>query len=75
MYFANANSDALLKADPYIEIGIAILCFLGSGLVCLDFHLQHRKNNTGWTRQQIQRCLVPLGIGLMFVFFCFGPHN
>jgi len=75
MIFANASSDAVLKADPYVEIGIAALCFLTSGLQVLDFYLQHHKTGTTWSRKQLQQVLIPLGVGIMFVFFYFLPHN
>lgn len=75
MILANANSNALLQADPYIELFLAILCFLGCGLIYLNFHLEHRKLGARWTRREILICLGTLGFGLMFVAFHFGPHD
>ncbi len=73
--FANAASDNLLRWDPIIEIGIATLCFLASGLQWLDYYLQHRKSGTPWARKQIWQCLISAGIGLMFAVFYFLPND
>jgi len=67
MYFANASSDALQKANPVFEIVMVVLCLLTSGMWFWHYTLHHRKTNTGWTRKQLQVTLTPLGVGMMFI--------
>jgi len=75
MILANANSDALLKADPSIEIGIAVLAFLACGLRTLNFYLRYRKTGVRCTRKELLLSVAAFCIGLMFVLFSLGPHE
>lgn len=70
MIFANESSDALAKANPYFEIGIAVLALAGGGLMALDIFLQNRKSGASWTRDQVVKCIAVIGFGLgMLVFY------
>ena len=71
MFFANESSDALQKANPYFEIGIATLFLLSGGLFALEFYLQHRKKGTSWTKKEARIRLLPLGAGAIFLFIYF----
>jgi hypothetical protein len=75
MILANANADALLKADPLIEIGIAVLIFLACGLRILNFYLRYRKTGVKWTRKELLLSLAIFCIGIMFVLFSIGLHG
>ncbi len=69
MFFANASSEALQKANPSIELGIAVICLVATLLIWLDVVLRNRKNSAKWTRHQLLKCLAPLAAGLMFLAF------